>query len=405
MSDSWRATTLGEVLSFSNGRSSPERDDRHPYPVYGSNGVIGRAAAANAESRTIVIGRVGSYCGSLYLSPERCWVTDNAIRANARDGNDPRFLFHLLQTLNLNHWQAGSGQPLLNQAILGAIPTLVPHPNEQQAIAAVLGALDDKIELNRQMNETLEELARAIFKSWFVDFDAVRAKAEGRQPVGMDAQTAALFPNRLVKSDLGEVPEGWTIKPLDEVADFQNGLALQNFRPEEGEERLPVIKIAQLRSGQPDSGEWAKADIKPECIIDDGDIVFSWSASLMVAPWCGGKGALNQHLFRITSTEYPKWFYYAWTCAHLAEFKSIAADKATTMGHIKRHHLHDANCIVPPDELLQAADAVMSGLLARRIECSVESRTLAELRDLLLPKLISGELRIPDAEKLVEDVA
>ena len=153
-----------------------------PYPVYGSNGVIGHAAETNADASSIVIGRVGSYCGSLQFSKQRCWVTDNAIRATALDDNDSRFLFYLLTTLSLNNWRAGSGQPLLNQVILSRIPAVAPLPNEQRAIAHILGTLDDKIELNRRMNETLETMARALFKSWFVDFDPVRAKAEGRDP-------------------------------------------------------------------------------------------------------------------------------------------------------------------------------------------------------------------------------
>src|SRR5438128_5586202 len=131
-------TTLGDLLEYANGRSSPERADDLPYPVYGSNGIIGYASETNADEGTIVIGRVGSYCGSLYLSKQRCWVTDNAIRATAVDDNDPRFLFYLLNTLELNDWRAGSGQPLLNQDILSRIPATAPGPPEQRAIAHVL---------------------------------------------------------------------------------------------------------------------------------------------------------------------------------------------------------------------------------------------------------------------------
>ena len=180
----WTQTSLSMVLSFSNGRSSPTRADGLPYPVYGSNGIIGLSGEANADANTIVIGRVGSYCGSLYFSKQKCWVTDNAIRASATGNNDAKFLFYLLETLNLNHWRAGSGQPLLNQTILGSIPTAVPEPEEQRAIASLLGALDDKIDLNRRMNEKLEAMARLLFKDWFVDFGPTRAKAEGCRSTG-----------------------------------------------------------------------------------------------------------------------------------------------------------------------------------------------------------------------------
>jgi type I restriction enzyme S subunit len=218
MAGEWKPTLLSSVLSFSNGKASPDRADGLPYPVYGANGIIGFAREANADPDTIVIGRVGSYCGSLYFSEQKCWVTDNAIRANALDDNDARFLFYLLQTLDLNHWRAGSGQPLLNQTILSAIPASIPEPNEQRAIAHILGTLDDKIELNQRMNETLEAMARAMFKSWFADFDPVRAKAEGRDP-GLPSPLADLFPDRLVDSELGESPEGWAVRRIEDIAE------------------------------------------------------------------------------------------------------------------------------------------------------------------------------------------
>ncbi len=284
----------------------------------------------------------------------------------------------------------------------------IPPISEQRAIAHILGTLDEKIELNRRMNETLEAMARALFKSWFVDFEPVRAKMEGRwkrgqslplsavpgtaQAGGLPAHLYDLFPDRLAPSELGEIPEGWAVRSLDAIADFQNGLALQKYRPGENEDRLPVVKIAQLRSGQADSGEWASASIRPECIIDDGDVVFSWSGSLMVKVWCGGRAALNQHLFKVTSTRYPKWFYLQCTQSHLLDFQHIAAGKATTMGHIKRHHLSEANCAVPSRPLLSAADEAFSDFLAKSISASIESRTLTTLRDTLLPKLISGDL-------------
>ena len=255
----------------------------------------------------------------------------------------------------------------------------LPPPPEQRAIAHILGTLDDKIELNRRMNETLEAMARALFKSWFVDFDPVRAKMEGRD-TGLPKHLADLFPDRLVESELGKIPEGWEVKALDEIAVFQNGLALQKHRPQTNEERLPVVKIAQLRSGKTDSGEWATSNIRPECIIRDGDVVFSWSGSLMVTVWCSGRAALNQHLFKVTSTRFPKWFFLNNVRSHLADFQTIAAGKATTMGHIKRHHLSDAVCIVPDSRLLAAADGPLSTIFERSLSANIQSRTLAALR-------------------------
>ena len=328
-----------------------------------------------------------------------------------RDGVSPGFVYYWLKanTEELLRHASGSTFTELSGSSLKQIHMLLPEESEQRAIAHILGTLDDKIELNRRMNETLEEMARAIFKSWFVDFDPVRAKMDGswrrgESLPGMPAEMYDLFPERLVDSELGEIPEGWEVKALDEIANFRNGLALQKLRPKENEERLPVVKIAQLRSGKADSDEWATTSITPECIIDDGDIIFSWSGSLLVKVWCGGRAALNQHLFKVTSRQYPKWFYLHCTQSHLPEFQRIAADKATTMGHIKRHHLSEARCVIPNQTLLSAVDDTFVNFLSKCITINVESRTLADLRDTLLPKLISGELRVRDAEGFVESV-
>ncbi len=202
--------------------------------------------------------------------------------------------------------------------------------------------------------------------------------------------TAALFPDTLVESELGEVPEGWSVKSLDEIAYYQNGLALQKFRPENENDFLPVLKISQLKKGFADGEEKASLNIKPECIVDNGDMVFSWSGSLIVDVWCGGRVALNQHLFKVTSDNYPKWFYYYWTKFHLEVFQQIAADKAVTMGHIKREHLSQAKCLVPSGDLDDIN--MLNDLLEKQVEQRIENFTLKKIRDSLLPKLLSGEL-------------
>ncbi len=164
-------------------------------------------------------------------------------------------------------------------------PIVLPPLSEQRAIAHILSTLDDKIELNRRMNETLEDIARALFKSWFIDFDPVRAKAEGRQPFGMNEETASLFPSEFEDSELGEIPKGWMVKPLDEVADFLNGLAMQKY-PATSEDSLPVIKIAELNRGINESTSRASTDIPSEYVVENGDVLFSWSGSLELKIWC-----------------------------------------------------------------------------------------------------------------------
>jgi type I restriction enzyme, S subunit len=279
----------------------------------------------------------------------------------------------------------------------------LPTGPEQRDIGRVLGALDDKIGLNRRMNETLEAMARALFESWFVDFDPVRAKAEARSP-GLPAPIADLFPARLIASDFGEIPEGWTVKGLDEIARFLNGLALQKYPPADGKS-LPVIKIAQLRSGSTDGADRASADLGRDYIVRDGDILFSWSGSLECVLWAGGLGALNQHLFKVTSTDYPHWLCYLSIHMHLGEFRHVAAGKATTMGHIQRHHLSDAKLPIPPQKLMRAMHAIFEPIIASIWRRDVQSRTLAALRNALLPKLISGEIRVKDAERIVAEAA
>ncbi|GAB1467597.1 hypothetical protein MASR2M64_02710 [Candidatus Cloacimonadota bacterium] len=279
------------------------------------------------------------------------------------------------------------------------IKTRLPNIKEQEAIACILGALDDKIEINRKMCKTLEDTAQAIFKSWFVDFDPVHAKVAGKQPDGLKPEIAALFPDSFEDSDLGKKPQGWRVTGLDSLGTFLNGLALQKYPPL-NDDSLPVVKIAQLRTNDTTNSDRASASIGPEYIVNDGDILFSWSGSLECVIWFGGAGALNQHLFKVTSDKYSKWFLYMWIHHHLPEFRHIAAGKATTMGHIQRHHLKDAKVLVPAIDLLFYQDKIMEPLIDAITSRSLENRKLAVLRDTLLPQLISGELRVKDAERI-----
>lgn len=291
----------------------------------------------------------------------------------------------------------------LNNEMLGRLRMILPDPENQKAIGFFLKSLDDKIELNRKTIQTLEKINQEIFSSWFVDFDPVVAKAAGIQPCAMNEFTSSLFPESFEGSKIGQIPAGWHLEPLDEIANYQNGLALQKFRPIDGEEPLPVVKIAQLRAGMPTGDEWASPMIKPACILEDGDVVFSWSGSLLLTIWCGGRAALNQHLFKVTSDRFPKWFYYLWTKSHLPEFQAIASERATTMGHIRRHHLTEALCVVPTLDLIGQADREFSDRFDLIIANNLENRSLTAMRDLLLPKLISGEIQLCDAERTVEE--
>ncbi|MEZ6243375.1 MAG: restriction endonuclease subunit S [Phycisphaerales bacterium] len=272
---------------------------------------------------------------------------------------------------------------------------LLPPPEEQRAIAAVLGSLDDKVEQNRRTARTLERLARAIFKAWFVDFEPVKAKANGAASFpSMPQEVFDALPTAFADSHIGPVPEGWDVKAIAKIATFLNGLALQKYPPRGDGNDLRVIKIAQLRKGSTGDADWANGDVPEQYVIRDRDLLFSWSGTLEATLWFGGPGALNQHLFKVSSERYPSWFCLLWIRQHLPWFRAIAASKATTMGHIKRGHLQEAQVVVPPPPVLQAADEVLGSLYDLHAALMIESGRLGAMRDLLLPKLLSGEVGV-----------
>ncbi|RDE06411.1 restriction endonuclease subunit S [Sphingomonas aracearum] len=349
--------------------------------VIGLTGYVGQVAKVRNEGRLVLNQRVGKF--------------------QVRRGCDPDFLFALVANGSFRERVEaiahGSAQPNVSPKAIEQLGVFAPSSlQEQRSIAAVLSALDDKIALNRRMNETLEASARALFRDWFVDFGPTRAKAEGR-PAYLTPDLWSLFPDRL--GDDG-VPEGWDVRPLDQIAEFLNGLALQKYPAVPGEEDLPVIKIAELRSGISANSNRASPAVPAKYVVEDGDFLFSWSGSLLAKFWTGGRGALNQHLFKVTSHEYSAWFYTHWVWHHLEDFQMIAASKATTMGHIQRGHLSAATTVCPPPAPLATFGAIIEPLQRRMVDNLIESRTLAATRDALLPKLMSGELRVRDAEAL-----
>ena len=391
-SQTWKSCRLGDVITLKRGYDLPSNHRTEGnIPVISSSGLSGQHNVPKVQGPGVITGRYGTL-GEVFFIETDFWPLNTTLYVQSFHDNNPRFVYYLLKTLNFSNQNIAAAVPGINRNHLHEMKVVVPLLPEQRRIAHILSTLDDKIELNRRMNATLEAMARALFRSWFVDFDPVRAKVEGRQPAGMDEATAALFPDAFEASEIGEIPKGWDVASLDEIANFLNGLALQNFRPQDGEEWLPVIKIAQLKQEKTSDCERACASIKPDCIINDGDIIFSWSGSLEVVIWCGGKGALNQHLFKVTSSSFPKWFYYQWLLFHLDDFRTTAQNKATTMGHIQRHHLTDAKVLIPPAELLDLMSKMMNPLIGKIITLKVQSRTLAALRDALLPRLLSSEL-------------
>ncbi len=317
----------------------------------------------------------------------------------AKDGLDQGYLFYLIGshrfTDHVLSIQTGTAVPHISGPQILQFRYRPLPLDGQRAIAAVLGSLDDKIEQNRRTARALERLARAIFRAWFVDFEPVKAKAAGA--TSFPSMPQAVFdalPSTFTDSDLGPVPEGWSTVPLSSIARFLNGLALQKFPPTGDGSDLPVIKIAELRKGSSASADLANASISAEYIIDDGDLVFSWSGTLEAVFWFGGRGALNQHLFKVTSAAYPLWWCLRWIEQHLPWFRTIASSKATTMGHIKRGHLDEAKVVVPSPQVLRAAEELIDPLIQQFSNLQVETRQLAALRDYLLPQLLDGQVPV-----------
>ena len=257
---------------------------------------------------------------------------------------------------------------------------LTPPPlEEQKRIADIFTVLDDKIELNNQMNQTLEEIASLLYKRWFVDFEFPDDKGNPYKSSG----------GEMVDSELGMIPKGWEVKNLTEIAKFVNGLAMQKFRPQISEESLPVLKIKELISNSVSkSTERCKKNIKDEVKVFDGDIIFSWSGTLAVKIWSAGEAGLNQHLFKVTSSIYPKWLYYLIVLYNLNNFKSIASDKATTMGHINRSHLEKTYFTIPQIKIINKEYTYMETIIDKIIENKVSIKYLQETKEKVMLDLI-----------------
>lgn len=283
---------------------------------------------------------------------------------------DNTFLYYFLKNSihKLKVLTHGSVFDTITRDTFEQIEINLPELCTQKKISSLLSVIDDKIELNNRINENLEQQAQSIFKSWFVDFE----------PFG------------------GVMPKDWRKSNLLDIFDYLNGLAMQKFRPKENEVGLPVLKIKELRQGICDSSsELCSPSIKTDYIIKDGDVIFSWSGSLLVDFWCGGICGLNQHLFKVTSNKYDKWFYYSWTKYHLKRFINIATDMATTMGHIKREELSKSEVLIPNNSDYQILSNLFNPIYDIIINNRIENRRLSALLDTLLPKLMNAEIKIP----------
>ena len=284
---------------------------------------------------------------------------------------NPKYVKYFCLSQQYKDWihsfNTGSTRGNINAQTLGKMPIPELEREKQDALVEILSSIDAKIKQNNAINENLQQQAQAIFANEFLSLESL--------------------------------PDGWKRGSLIDIADYLNGLAMQKYRPAADEVGIPVLKIKELRQGCCDAtSELCSPNIKTNYIIHDGDVIFSWSGSLLVDFWCGGICGLNQHLFKVTSSVYDKWFYYAWTKHHLERFIAVAADKATTMGHIKRDELSKAEVLIPNKADYNRIGSLLHPIYDLIITNRIESKKLAETRDTLLPKLMSGEIDISEVD-------
>ena len=316
-----------------------------------------------------VIMSVRAPVGDINITPVDICLGRGVCSLRMKNGNQ-EFLYYLMKYYmpQLINKESGTVFGSVDRSDIRGLEIDIPESaSSQREIARYMTMLDDKIELNIAINNNLEQQAQAIFSNEFLTLETL--------------------------------PDSWKQASLIDIADYLNGLAMQKYRPTVDETGIPVLKIKELRQGRcDDNSELCSPNIKSEYIIHDGDVIFSWSGSLLVDFWCGGICGLNQHLFKVTSNKYDKWFYYAWTKHHLDRFIAVAADKATTMGHIKRDELSKAEVLIPNEADYKRIGDLLQPIYDLIIANRIENKKLAEARDTLLPKLMSGEIDISEVD-------
>lgn len=359
----WKEYKLGEIATFSYGRL-PNKSllGNGPYTTYSGYKYQELYPEYNCnEGDVILVARGVGGTGDVKLTTQKCYLTNLSIKIDL--DNDivlNKFFYYIYQIENLRYLDSGSAQSQITIQDLSNVSIEVPSIFQQKEILSILSSLDDKIDLLNRENATLEAMAEVLFRQWFIE----------------------------------EAKEDWEEKPLSSIATFLNGLACQKYPPKNEIEKLPVLKIRELTNGIGADSDWATTDVGDEYIVHAGDIIFAWSASLMVKIWDGEDCILNQHLFKVTSDNYPKWFYYFWCKHHLNVFISIAQSHATTMGHIKRSDLDTAMVVVPSDDELRVMTAQMNGLLEKIENNNKQIQTLIHTRNGLLPRLMSGDIKM-----------
>lgn len=340
----------------------------------------------------VIISMIGAYCGFCFLesNSEIDYAVKNVGLFKNRSEINAKWLYYYLNSpigeAHLDAARSGSTQPYISLGSLRELPILVPKDeSRKKSIVDVLEVFDSKLRINNNINTELESMAKTLYDYWFVQFDFPDANGKPYK-----SSSGKMVYNEVLKR---EIPEGWKQSTLWDIANYYNGLAMQKYRST-GDDYLPVIKIREMNNGISPDTEKARTDIPKAAIIDDGDLLFSWSATLDVKIWSQGKGALNQHIFKVTSDIYPQSFYYFELMNYLSHFKMMADLRKTTMGHITLEHLKQANIVLPPIELIERLDEKLKPIFEHNLILKKENNRLVDLRDWLLPMLMNGQVKV-----------
>ncbi len=392
---------LEDLINIHNGRKYNHLSIGE-IPLFGSGGIMSYVDDYLYDGKAILLPRKGTL-DNIMFSDGKLWTVDTMYFSTIKNTEvvDPFYLYNYLKLLDLRHLDSGSTLPSMTKTAYSKIPVKLPNIKKQKQIAKVLSDLDAKIEVNNQINAKLEAMAKTLYDYWFVQFDFPSPPTqEGGEKVGKPYKSSGgkMVYNEELKR---EIPEGWEVKSLVDIANFKNGIACQKYRPIEADKYLKVIKIREMRDGFTSNTERVRDDLSNDIIINDGDILFSWSASLIVQIWAGGKGALNQHIFKVTSDSYPRSLVYFETLEYLKYFQRVAELRKTTMGHITKEHLVASRICVPPKNKLNDCLNQIDKILDKIVINKKQNQKLAELRDWLLPMLMNGQVTVNEAKEYV----
>jgi type I restriction enzyme, S subunit len=404
----WIDICLGEFLELKRGYDLPSNQrSPGPYPLISSSGPSDFHSEARVKGPGVITGRYGTI-GNVFFVENDYWPLNTTLYVRDFKGNNPRFIYYLLTTLNWQKFNDKSSVPGVNRNDAHREPIRVPQLSDQKAIASVLSALDDKIDLNCRMNKTLETIARATFKEWFVDFGPVRAKAEGHQPPGLCPNIAALFPDKL---DNEGKPAGWAWKTLSQVArDIRRGIS-PSYAEKGG---VLVLNQKCIRNGKiyTDKARRHNSAVKSieDRLLSIGDIVVNSTGvgtlGRVAQVWQLPEPStiVDSHVTMIRAENtvvFPSYLGYNLTGREL-EIEALG-EGSTGQTELARARLGELAVLIPSQSLQEAFDRLIRPLVERIVVNDAETHSLAALRDLLLPKLMSGETRVREAEKVLED--